>query len=179
MIVRKGSAHTYKRTLVHFHSDCHFVLIPFLVGSSYVYMSTPSLKQKQMTLNIVLFITLPDECFPPILTVKKKTHKRIRANQFLQVRALWGCFWEPRNCQAPSPRPQRRPDACLTSEERNLLPGNSLHPHSSWHMEPPPPDLLRFRGGPPFGVSGPRWKEKSCLGPHSKYIVTCKHKKIL
>ena len=33
------------------------------------------------------------------------------------------------------------------------------------------------RGVQPFGVSGPRWKKKSCLGPHVKYIVTCNHKK--
>ena len=33
------------------------------------------------------------------------------------------------------------------------------------------------RGVQPFGVSGPHWKKKSCLGPHIKYIVTHNHKK--
>ena len=35
-----------------------------------------------------------------------------------------------------------------------------------------------FRGVQPFGVSGPHWKRKSCLGPHMKYIATHSHKKI-
>ena len=30
----------------------------------------------------------------------------------------------------------------------------------------------------PFGISGPHWKKKSCLGPCIKYIVTHNHKKI-
>ena len=33
------------------------------------------------------------------------------------------------------------------------------------------------RGGQPFGVSGPHWKKKNCLGPHIKYIATCSNKK--
>ena len=32
------------------------------------------------------------------------------------------------------------------------------------------------RGVQPFGVSGPHWN-KSCLGPHIKYIETRNHKK--
>ena len=32
-------------------------------------------------------------------------------------------------------------------------------------------------GVQPFGVSGPHW-QKSCLGPHTKYIVTHNHKNI-
>ena len=28
-----------------------------------------------------------------------------------------------------------------------------------------------------FGISGPHWKKKGCLGPHVKYIVTHNHKK--
>ena len=35
----------------------------------------------------------------------------------------------------------------------------------------------RYRGVQPFGVSGPQWKKKSCLGPHTKYIATYNHKK--
>ena len=35
------------------------------------------------------------------------------------------------------------------------------------------------RGVQPFGVSGPHWKKKSCLGPHIKYIATGNHKKTL
>ena len=31
---------------------------------------------------------------------------------------------------------------------------------------------ILFRGIQPFGVSGPHWKKKSCLGLHIKYIVT-------
>ena len=30
----------------------------------------------------------------------------------------------------------------------------------------------------PFGISGPHWKKKSCLGTHIKYIATLNHKKI-
>ena len=33
-------------------------------------------------------------------------------------------------------------------------------------------------GVQPFSISGPHWKEKSCLGPHIKYTVTCHHTKI-
>ena len=29
----------------------------------------------------------------------------------------------------------------------------------------------------PFGISGPQWKKKGCLGLHIKYIVTSDHKK--
>ena len=36
--------------------------------------------------------------------------------------------------------------------------------------------LIHSRGVPPFGISGPYW-EKSCLGPHIKYIVTRNPKK--
>ena len=39
-------------------------------------------------------------------------------------------------------------------------------------------DCLSPRSIQTFGVSGPHWKKKSCLGPHIKYIVTCNHKKI-
>ena len=45
----------------------------------------------------------------------------------------------------------------------------SLHPASPRYS----------RGVLPFGVSGPHWKKKSCLGPHIKYIATCNHTKIL
>ena len=38
--------------------------------------------------------------------------------------------------------------------------------------------ISNCRSVPTFGVSGPHWKKKSCFGPHIKYIVTCKHKKI-
>ena len=31
---------------------------------------------------------------------------------------------------------------------------------------------LPGRGVEPFGVSGPHWKKKSCLGPHIKYTNT-------
>ena len=31
------------------------------------------------------------------------------------------------------------------------------------------------RGVQPFGISGPHWKKKSCLGPHIKYIATHNH----
>ena len=34
------------------------------------------------------------------------------------------------------------------------------------------------KGVQPFGVSGPHWKTKSCLGPHIKYSATCNHKNI-
>ena len=34
------------------------------------------------------------------------------------------------------------------------------------------------RGVHPFGVSGPHWKKKSCLGSHIKYVATSNHKKI-
>ena len=34
-------------------------------------------------------------------------------------------------------------------------------------------------GAQPFGTSAPHWNKKSCLGPHSKYIVVCNHKKSL
>ena len=33
-------------------------------------------------------------------------------------------------------------------------------------------------GVQPFGISGPYWMKKSCLGPHIKYIATHNHKKI-
>lgn len=33
------------------------------------------------------------------------------------------------------------------------------------------------RGVQAFGTSGSHWEKKSCLGPHTKYIVTCNHKK--
>ena len=33
------------------------------------------------------------------------------------------------------------------------------------------------QGRPTFGISGPHWKKRSCLGPHIKYITTCNHKK--
>ena len=33
------------------------------------------------------------------------------------------------------------------------------------------------RGVQPFGVSGPHWKKKSCLGTHIKYTVTPNHTK--
>ena len=40
-------------------------------------------------------------------------------------------------------------------------------------LSPPVFDAITIytRGVPPFGVSGPYWKN-SCLGPHVKYIVT-------
>ena len=37
--------------------------------------------------------------------------------------------------------------------------------------------LSQSRGVQPFGISGPHWKKKSCLGPYIKYIATCNHKK--
>ena len=36
---------------------------------------------------------------------------------------------------------------------------------------------LQSRGVQTFGISGPHWKKKSCLGPHIKYIATCNHQK--
>ena len=33
----------------------------------------------------------------------------------------------------------------------------------------------RSRGVQPFGISGPHWKKKSCLGPHIKYTNTNKN----
>ena len=39
-------------------------------------------------------------------------------------------------------------------------------------------DSFYVRGVQTFGVSGPQWKKKSCLGPHIKYIEMCNHKKI-
>ena len=30
----------------------------------------------------------------------------------------------------------------------------------------------------PFGICGPHWEKKSCLGSHVKYIATRNHKKI-
>ena len=39
--------------------------------------------------------------------------------------------------------------------------------------------LTLHQGVQPFGTSGPHWKKKSCLGPHSQYIVTRNHKKSL
>ena len=46
---------------------------------------------------------------------------------------------------------------------------------------PPFAVLYLSRGMQPFGVSGPHWKKKSCLGPHVKYtnIKTDEGKKIL
>ena len=37
--------------------------------------------------------------------------------------------------------------------------------------------LDKFRGVQPFGISGPHWKKKSCLGPHIKYTNTNENKK--
>ena len=37
--------------------------------------------------------------------------------------------------------------------------------------------VILGRGVQPFGVSGPYWKKKSCIGPHIKYIVTRNHRK--
>ena len=65
-------------------------------------------------------------------------------------------------------------------------PGSPAHGTISLGPLPPPPclgcclapaakvgqsNLLLSRGVQPFGVSKPHWK-KSCLGPHTKYIVT-------
>ena len=37
--------------------------------------------------------------------------------------------------------------------------------------------LIFGRGVQTFGISGPHWKKKSCLGPHIKYITLTKTKK--
>ena len=36
-----------------------------------------------------------------------------------------------------------------------------------------------YRGVQTLGVFELHWKEKSCLGPHVKYIATCNHEKNL
>ena len=38
--------------------------------------------------------------------------------------------------------------------------------------------IFLARGVQHFGVSGPHWKKKSCLGPHIKYIATRNYGKI-
>ena len=38
-----------------------------------------------------------------------------------------------------------------------------------------PSSLAIGRGVQSFGVFGPHWKKKSCLGTHIKYIVTRNH----
>ena len=40
-------------------------------------------------------------------------------------------------------------------------------------------NALQSRGVQPFGVSGPHWKKKSCLGPHIKCTNTNEDKKNL
>ena len=35
--------------------------------------------------------------------------------------------------------------------------------------------LESVKGVQPFGISGPQWKKKSCLGPHIKYTNTNKN----
>ena len=42
------------------------------------------------------------------------------------------------------------------------------------HRKERNPDHL-VQGCLAFGVSGPHWKKRSCLGPHIKYIVTHDH----
>ena len=41
------------------------------------------------------------------------------------------------------------------------------------------PSSATCRGAQPFGVYGPHWEKKSCLGPHIKCTVTCNHKSLI
>ena len=55
----------------------------------------------------------------------------------------------------------------------------SSHPLCSDHTCGPGAECtVRLQGCPTFGISGPHWKKKSCLGTHIKYIATRDHKEI-
>ena len=45
-------------------------------------------------------------------------------------------------------------------------------PHRWHHASRVPRMIMPHQGIPPFGISGPHWKKKSCLVPHVKYTNT-------